>query len=41
MKRMQYEDIVFLTSILRKLEHDEAAKLLSIIIQIIEDEKND
>lgn len=41
MKRMEYEDIQFLTTILRKLDSEEAATLLSIIIQIIEDGKND
>lgn len=41
MKRMQYEDIQFLTLILRKLDADEASTLLSIIIQIIEDGNNE
>lgn len=41
MKRMQYEDVQFLTSVLRKLDAEEAATLLSIIIHIIEDGKND
>ena len=41
MKRMQYEDVQFLTSVLRKLDAEEAATLLSIIIHIIEDGKNE
>ena len=34
--KLQYEDIQFLVSILRKLDGEEAATLLSIIITIIE-----
>lgn len=41
MKRMEYEDVCFLASIIRKLENDEAATLLSLIIQLIEDSKNE
>jgi len=41
MTKIEYEDIEFLTSILRKLNSDEATTLLSIIIQLIEDSKNE